>query len=64
MNDTLNQLIRQYHAAKKHLVAVQDADEATFQAALKACKAIRAQMDALCPPSSISTFEYNKPETI
>lgn len=49
MNDTLNQLIAQYRDAKRHLVAVQDADQATFDAALAACRNLRGQINAACP---------------
>lgn len=49
MNTQLETLIDQYRAAKRYLVAVQDADQATFDAALKACRNLRGQINAACP---------------
>lgn len=49
MNDTLNQLIDQYRKAQRQLIEVQDADQSTFDAALKACRNLRGQINAACP---------------
>lgn len=49
MNTQLETLISQYHRAKRHLVEVQDADQATFDAALKACRNLRGQINGMCP---------------
>lgn len=46
---TMNQLISQYHIATAAMQEAIDSDDATFAAAVAACKAIRAQMNALAP---------------
>lgn len=64
MNDTLNQLIDQYRKAQRQLINVQDADQATFDAALKACRNLRGQINAACPDGEYDPRTDNVVERI
>lgn len=51
MTQELNELIEQYRKAQKHMIVVQNDDQAKFDAALAICRELRREINRLCPES-------------